>query len=1187
MRIITDCLRAERDFSALLSVLGEQWTAMTPLPIAVNGLSGGAADAALTEIARASHDGGHPTLLLAADDATCRRLSALLSDSGVPALAYPTRDPILHPIVASHARERERLFVLQSLVTGGVDVIVTTPAAALSYTVPRARLAATALTLKAGGEQSPDLLSEHLTALGYARTDAVEGEGQYARRGGIFDIFATGEPSPVRMEFFGDEIDRMGYFDPITQRIYAPCERLSLLPSAEVIPDEAARTRIGAEIDRALGRADDVGRAVLEKERAMLEAGLALPFADKYISLIYPERECLLSYFEDKARATVLLLGTAEVKNALTGALSLLDESVTAELEHGTISPSLAHYGGKESDLFSFFTTHAPVHLNAFGGGLGSMRCAALLGFRSRSGVSYADKQDLLREDIRHLIETKYRILLVTSARAEEAAVSEELRGAGIPVSALAAEEPFDAAHRAVGTVYTTTAPEDIFTGGFELPTARIAVLSLLPDDSTRKRRGARLRHRKRGVPAGERLLSYADLHDGDLVVHAVHGIGRFGGMTAMTVDGVTRDYITIAYAGTDKLFLPADRLEMISKYIGTESEGGRVKISRLGGAEWQKTKLRARAAARDMARELINLYAARMRRPGYAFPPDDEMQREFENTFAYEETDSQLEASYDIKRDMERPVPMDRLLCGDVGYGKTEVALRAAFKAVAGGKQVAILVPTTILAMQHYETTLSRMRGFPVTVEMLSRFRTPKQAEAILRRVRRGEVDILIGTHKLLSRELTFRDLGLLIIDEEQRFGVAQKEKLKMLAENVDVLTLTATPIPRTLNMAMSGIRDMSLLDEAPGNRLPVETYVMEHDDLIIEEAIRRELRRGGQVIYLYNRIGSMQTVAARLTRALPDAHIVSANGQMSREELEDIWSDLVRGEIDVILCTTIVETGVDLPNAGTLIIEDADRMGLSQLHQLRGRVGRSERQSYAYFTFRTGKVLSEIAAKRLSAIREYAGFGAGFKIALRDLEIRGAGNLLGAEQHGNIEAVGYELYVRLLNEAILEEKGITPEKRIEATVEIRGDAHIPEGYIPTTAARMEMYKKISAITTAEDRGDILSEFTDRFGKPPRPVLRLLDAALCRALAAEASVLRVEEKGGMLTLTLGELDLASWSVLFAERNNLKFSKSAPPCVLYRLAAGEDAAAAAVALLSRLLAVKGESDTEKTKGEDK
>ncbi len=1181
MRIITDSIRAERDFCGLTEALRELWGAHTPLPLLVNGLSGGALDAATAELARFSEEGGHPTLILVPDDAAARRIAAVLSDAGVPAAAFPTRDPIFHPIVASHARERERLFVLHRRTLGSPLVIVTTPGAALSYTMPRARLTELSVSLAVGKEYPPDLLAERLSALGYAHEEAVEGPGQYARRGGIFDIFPTGESFPVRLEFFGDEIDRMGHFDPITQRIFSPAPTLLLLPSREVLPDDEARTRIAHEIARCMPKADDSGRAALEKERALLEVGLDLPFADKYISLIYPERECLLSYFEGGPRSTVILVGTADCKAALAGALSLLDETVTGELSHGTVSPTTARYGGKESDLLAFFATHAPLHLNAFGGGVGSMKASALFGFRSRGGVSYADKADLLLEDIRGLLATKYRILLVSASRAEENAAAERLADAGIPAAHLSPDEPFDTKGLPLSTVYTTTVREDVFRAGFELPTSRVAVLSLLTDDGTRRRRGGELRHRRKKAPAGERLLSYADLHDGDYVVHAVHGIGRFGGMTALSVDGVTRDYITIQYAGTDKLFLPADRLEMITKYIGTDAEGGRVKISRLGGGDWQKTKLRAAAAAKDMARDLIRLYATRMRRPGFAFPPDDEMQREFENTFAYEETESQLAATLDIKRDMERPTPMDRLLCGDVGYGKTEVALRAAFKAVAGGKQVAILVPTTILAMQHYETTLSRMRGFPVTVEMLSRFRTPKQAEAILRRVKRGEIDILIGTHKLLGKSIAFRDLGLLIVDEEQRFGVAQKEKLKELSENVDVLTLTATPIPRTLNMAMSGIRDMSLLDEAPGNRLPVETYVMEHDELMIEEAIRRELRRGGQVIYLYNRVGSMQTVAARLSRALPDARIVTANGQMPKEELEDIWGDLVRGEIDVILCTTIVETGVDLPNAGTLIIEDADRMGLSQLHQLRGRVGRSARQAYAYFTFRPGKVLSEIAAKRLAAIREYAAFGAGFKIALRDLEIRGAGNLLGAEQHGNIEAVGYELYVRLLNEAILEEKGIAPEKRIETVVDIRADAHIPESYIAATAARMEMYKKISAIADAADRADILSEFADRFGKPPRPVVRLLDVALARALAARLGIPRVEEKGGVLSFSLAQVDLAAWSVLFAEGNRLKFAKTTPPCVLCRLAGGEDAAAVAVEILSRLSA-EGENSQQET-----
>ena len=654
----------------------------------------------------------------------------------------------------------------------------------------------------------------------------------------------------------------------------------------------------------------------------------------------------------------------------------------------------------------------------------------------------------------------------------------------------------------------------------------------------------------------------------GDLVVHAVHGIGVFGGMTTLTQEGVSRDYITIRYAGTDKLFLPADRLEMISKYIGT-GEDGHVKLSRLGGGDWTRTKTRAKAAAKDMAKKLISLYAARMRRPGYAFSQEDELGRAFESAFPYEETEGQLTAWEEIRADMEKPVPMDRLLCGDVGYGKTEVALRAAFKAVADGKQVAILVPTTVLAMQHYETTLARMRGFPVTVEMLSRVRTQKEQEKILRRLSRGEIDILIGTHKLLSSKLAFRDLGLLIVDEEQRFGVAQKEKLKEMAGNVDVLTLTATPIPRTLNMAMSGIRDMSLLDEAPADRLPVETYVTEHNDALIAEAIRRELRRGGQVIYLYNRTETMERVAATLSSRIPDARIITAHGKMDREELEDGWAALVRGEVDIILCTTIVETGVDLPRANTLIVEDADRLGLSQLHQLRGRVGRSGRQAYAYFTFRRGKALTDIAAKRLSAIREYAAFGAGFQIALRDLEIRGAGNLLGAEQHGNIEAVGYELYVRLLNEALLEEKGESPQKATEAHIELATNAHIPERYIPAAPSRMEMYKKISAIGTADDVRDIYEELCDRFGRPPKAVSALLCVSLARALASRLGFSRVSMRGEAICFLPEVLDLATWSVLFSECDRLQFAKGAQPCILYRPAPKESLAEAAVSLLSR------------------
>ena len=655
--------------------------------------------------------------------------------------------------------------------------------------------------------------------------------------------------------------------------------------------------------------------------------------------------------------------------------------------------------------------------------------------------------------------------------------------------------------------------------------------------------------------------MSYADLSPGDYVVHANYGIGLFEGIETVTVDGITKDYITIKYAGTDKLFVPCDRLEMIGKYIGERDKDGSVKLSRMGGNDWTRTKTRAKSAAKDIAKDLIRLYAERQRKPGFAFPEDSDLEDAFADSFEYEETESQTVAIREIKADMMHPVPMNRLLCGDVGFGKTEVALRAAFKAIMGGKQVAILVPTTILALQHYQTALSRMRGYPVTVEMLSRFRKPKEQAEILRKVKRGECDILIGTHKLLSKSLEFRDLGLLIIDEEQRFGVAQKEKLREMAKGVDTLTLTATPIPRTLNMAMNGISDISILDEAPGERRPVQTYVLEHDDAVIYDALRRELLRGGQVLYLYNKVEDIDLVAGRIMKELPDARVAYAHGQMERDELEDIWQLLVRGEIDILVCTTIIETGVDLPAANTLVIENADRFGLAQLHQIRGRVGRSERQAYAYFTYRVGKVLSEVAEKRLSAIREFAEFGAGFKIALRDLEIRGAGNLLGAEQHGYIDSVGYDLYIKLLNEAVLEERGETLAERREATIDMKISAHIPESYIPVSAHRMEMYKKISLITSKEDAIDVSDEFLDRFGDMPKATERLVSVALAKALATDAGIERVEAKGAELVFWPERPELAVWSEVFSKYKGMRFAGAGSMNIVYRYR-GEPAKAA-------------------------
>ncbi len=1158
MRLVSSAIVADREFYQARLALSEQFRANKPLPLSVNGLSDGARDAFLSELLRASgEENPRPSLVLAADEGEARATAARLCEDGIPAVFYPARDFVYLNISASHEIDRERLSVLCHLLSGECVTVVSTPVAALQLTVPASRLGEMTLSLSLGYEISPDELALRLVKMGYARVDMVDGVGQFARRGGIFDIFSASAPMPVRIEFFGDEIDRMSFFDPISQRTVDGCPTLSLFPAREVTVGKEDRARMEKHHASLLSRATDDVRAALEAELALIRADGDIPFADRYVSMIYPEGECLFSYFAFHGRTLSLVLSQNDMNERTEALLRGAAEEGTELVERGLLSPKYNRFFLDTSALASFLSGSVTVYLSAFGNSYGG-KLGGLFGFRARRTVSYFGKPLLLKEDLKNLLSGYYRTVIVTESAAEAEALSDTLRADGHSVFLIKdTDEAFDFGKLNDGTVGISYGS---LRAGFELLVPKIAILSTLPDEAAHRRKSTR-RAGRRKQPAGERIMSYADLRVGDYVVHAVHGIGRFEGMEQIRTDGVYKDYITIRYAGTDSLFLPADRLELISKYIGAKSEDGTVKLSKLGGTEWQKAKSRAKASAKEMAKELVELYAQRQKKAGFAFPPPSDMERDFAADFEFEETEPQLGAIAEIERDMERAVPMDRLLCGDVGFGKTEVALRAAFKAIVGGKQVAILVPTTILAMQHYQTAISRMRSFPVDVEMLSRLRTPKEQEKIKRRLARGQIDLIVGTHSLLSKNIAFKDLGLLIVDEEQRFGVAQKEKLKALATDVDVLTLTATPIPRTLNMAMSGIRDMSVLDEAPADRHPVQTYVLEHDELVIHEAVRKELARGGQVLYLYNRAESIERPASKLAALFPDARVTVAHGKMDKEELEDIWQSLVRGEIDILVCTTIVETGIDLPNANTLIIEDADRMGLSQLHQLRGRVGRSGRHAYAYFTYRRGKELSEIAFKRLKAIREYAEFGAGFKIALRDLEIRGAGNLLGAEQHGHIDSVGYDLYVKILNEAILEEKGTPTLPVFEAQIDIAVDAYIPESYIRTSSERMEMYKKISLVQSDEDARDVLDEFIDRFGDAPRPVQRLLWVAYSRAAASRARISKIECRDGTLRFVSASLALDVWSVVFSSHPSLRFAGGAGgPTVTYRLSRGEDAA---------------------------
>ena len=1113
-KLLTDLLRTGREYGNMVASIRSALQTGRHRPVTATGLSDGAADVFLPALAEDFAD--MCILILTPEEKDAAATASLLQGAGLPALQYPARDYNFNNITASHDYEHQRLRVLSSLLFDAEPLIITaTPEAALQITMPEKLLTALTVTIDINTRIDTEKLAASLSASGYVRGELVEGPGQFAVRGGIVDIYPPAA-APYRIELFGDEIDRIGTFDVQTQRFTETVDgKIRIPPAREVTVSAEMRAGLSSAIRRQIKKlATSEGEhahaaEILTGELAVLDAGLEIDFADKYLPMIYPEGSCLTDYFS----GMMIIRSSQSCENKAEACAALLSQSITDMLGCGELFAVKQNRGYlREWDAIADCASVMPaVYMDAFtAGGLSSHT----YNFSASHIPAYSGNMALLQEDLSNYVKNKYMTAILCATEVEQKEVIRALSDEGYTAA------PADGA----GIEFFTSANQKPiavlcgeFAAGFDLLSPKFALLNF----SAAHRAGGHVRRRKSATKkkATEAILSYADLEIGDLVVHTVYGIGQYTGIENITVDGTTRDYITIHYAGTDKLFLPVDQLDMVSKYIGAGSDSGAVKLSKMGGADWGRTKAKAKAATKEMAKELIALYAKRKRTKGIAFDPDDDMCRQFADSFEYEETEGQSTAIADIRRDMEASYPMDRLLCGDVGYGKTEVALRAAFKAVMSGYQVAVLVPTTILAFQHLQTFQSRLRGFPVEVDMLSRFRTPTQQAASLRKLRRGDTDIIIGTHRLISKDVTFSNLGLIIVDEEQRFGVEQKEKLKQIAPDVDVLTLTATPIPRTLNMAMGGIVDMSVLEEAPGLRSPVQTYVMEHDDGILLEAMRREMRRGGQVFYLKNRIESVYETAAKIARSLPEARVATAHGRMDRDELEEIWADLVKGEIDILVSTTIIETGIDVPNANTLIIENADRYGLSQLHQIRGRVGRSSRRAYAFLTYPKQKQLTEIAEKRLSAIKEYAAFGAGFKIALRDLEIRGAGNLLGAQQHGHMEAVGYDMYVKLLNEAVLEEQGEAPEARVECAVDIRCDAYLSKAYIPAAPQRMEMYRKIARITEYEDYEDILDELCDRFGEPPSASVNLCKIAHLRALGAKAGMKKIEERDGILRL--------------------------------------------------------------------
>lgn len=1086
----------------------------------------------------------HGVVVLVPDEAAGEKLFTDLNALGSKCAVYPARDFGFYSTDSSSREyEQKRIAALSKMISGECEILILSAEAALQRTLPKAELTSRTFSLETGTEISTDEIRKRLVKCGYTYSEMVEAAGQFSVRGGILDIFPPNSDSPVRIEFWGDEIDSMSYFDTVSQRRTDPVEKISLAPVTEILIDsyEEFAEKIEKLQKGIRSKKADKIKEELAKAARELKDGFAPGCCDKYMPLCYDEFVTPIDYFPD---ALLIVTESSGVKEKATAVEKQHLEELRELFGDGILCKGLDEYYSSFSKLKDLYPLRKTIFVDNFARGSFDVPVKDLITFHINQISAWDGSYKLLVEDIEHPVKNKYTVLVFAGTEKGAEGLFDELVSDDYPAVLLKNSPEF----LQKGYVNVLTGA---LTAGMDYPGEKIIVISYARHAKSSRSNVKKYKKDKNS------FNSLEELHLGDYVVHKTNGIGIFDGIHKVQMDGVTKDYIKIKYAKGDILYVPVTKLELVSKYVGPHEEDSSrtVKINRLGSGDWEKTTARVRGAVKDIAADLIKLYAKRQSTQGFAFSPDIDMQSDFERRFEFDETDDQLRSINEIKADMEKPYPMDRLLCGDVGFGKTEVALRAAFKCICDGKQVAFLVPTTILALQHYRTVLHRFEGFPIEADMLCRFRNAKQQKEIIKKIKTGSLDMVIGTHRIISKDVEFKNLGLLIIDEEQRFGVGQKEKLKEKFPTVDVLTLSATPIPRTLNLALSGIRDLSVIEEAPLDRYPVQTYVTEHDMGIVSQAIAKELRRGGQVYYLHNNISDISECAANLKEFFPDATIETAHGKMNEEELSEVWKRLTEGEIDILVCTTIIETGVDVPNVNTLIIENANCFGLSQLHQLRGRVGRSTRRASAYCTFQKDRQLNEIADKRLSAIREFTQFGAGFKIAMRDLEIRGAGNLLGARQHGHLESVGYDMYMELLSEAIEKEKGgeenFKPKKTCQ--VDIQTDAFIPDDYISSYPQRIGIYKRIADIHTEEDSSDVLDELIDRYGEPPECVLGLIKISLLRNSAADAGITEITQRGNSLLFYVGAIDKDALKKLSVLKGRVMANASVKPYYSVRI----------------------------------
>lgn len=1026
---------------------------------------------------------------------------------------FPDREMSYLDILAySPEQAAARLAVLEALAQGKSQVIIA-PMAAIHQSLPAKRLfIERAIHLKPGDEVQLEQIIEQLIYIGYQRVERVESKGEFSVRGGILDIFPLTTDNGIRIELFDVEVDSIRSFDPANQRSIEKLDRISLFPIREIL---VSRDQLHSLADHVQGRLEE--RQKKMKDAKLLEQldrhvgweieqmrqGIVFPGLIRYAGLLQEADDHLLNYLLPET--IVVLDEPTRLREAIQNIEKEQAEWETAALEHGEMLPDILPKRDRSLLLTDKKLTR--LFMSLFPRAVAGVTLQKLHTISARAGQSFHGQMAVLKGELERWRKSGMRVIFLAAnqERAERMQrVLEDYRMQADLVTNLAS----------LGTQPVIL--QGNLANGFELISFKLVVVTE-NDVFANKRKTKKMK----SISDAQKLKSYQDLKVGDYVVHVNHGIGQYLGVETLVIDGNHKDYLHIKYKGKDKLYVPVEQIDLVQKYVGAEEKDP--KLYSLGGTEWARVKSKVQNSVKDIAEDLIKLYAARQATPGHAFSADTHWQREFEAMFPYEETQDQLRTIKEIKRDMEMSRPMDRLLCGDVGYGKTEVAIRAAFKAVMDGKQVAVLVPTTILAQQHYETFKERYAGFPVNVEVVSRFRTQTQMKEVIKGIAEGKVDIVIGTHRLLNKTIKFKDLGLLIIDEEQRFGVTHKEKIKQLRHNIDCLTLTATPIPRTLHMSMLGIRDLSVIETPPENRFPVQTYVVEYSDVLTREAIERELGRGGQVYFLYNKVKEIDAMADRIRMLVPEAKVLVGHGQMGEEELERVMLDFLDGEADVLVSTTIIETGLDIPNVNTLIVYDADHMGLSQLYQLRGRVGRSNRIAYAYFTYQRDKVLTEVAEKRLQAIKEFTELGSGFKIAMRDLAIRGAGNLLGAEQHGFIASVGFDLYSDMLAQAIQELKGEKQETLPDPQVELSVDAYIPTEYIADTMQKIEIYKKFVAARTLSDIVELEDEIEDRFGDIPQPVRNLLSVTRIKSYAIAYEFTSIAQEGHDIVMKLAE----------------------------------------------------------------